>query len=322
MTNSAPPRVSVVMANLNGAAHIAAAVGSVLRQSETSLELIVSDDGSTDDSLSRALGAAAGDPRLVVVRGGGRSGPGATRNRALAGARGGWIAIVDNDDLIGPDRLRRVIDAAEADRADIAVDNILVFHEDGTPPRPHLAEESAPRWIGAADYVRGNGMFAGRAQLGYLKPVFRRSSAPRYDETLFISEDFDLVLRLLIGGARMRLYPELGYFYRKHSASISHRLTPAQASAMTVALDRLPPNLDPDLQAALRKHRAALRDAGVYEAIVAALKRRDVLAACRLAAGRPSALPLLRLPILARFAPTPPAVVNPSWAAMLAEAGG
>ena len=51
-------RVSVIMANLNGAAHIAAAVRSVLRQTERSLELIVSDDGSSDDSLAQARDAA------------------------------------------------------------------------------------------------------------------------------------------------------------------------------------------------------------------------------------------------------------------------
>ena len=79
--NAAGPRVSVIMANLNGAAHIAAAVHSVLRQTETSLELIVSDDGSSDDSLATARAAAAGDPRLVLLTSEkARTGPAATRS--------------------------------------------------------------------------------------------------------------------------------------------------------------------------------------------------------------------------------------------------
>src|SRR5690606_9522045 len=137
--NDIAPRVSIVMANYNGAAHIAAAVRSVLRQTETSLELIVSDDGSDDDSLACARAAADGDPRLVVVGAKRRSGPAAARNRALAVARGGWLAIVDNDDYIEPGRLARLIDAAEADGADIAADDLLVFYEDGSQqPHAHL----------------------------------------------------------------------------------------------------------------------------------------------------------------------------------------
>jgi succinoglycan biosynthesis protein ExoO len=60
-------RVSVIMANLNGAAHIAEAVRSVLSQTEPALELLLCDDGSTDDSLARAEAAAAGDARLRIV---------------------------------------------------------------------------------------------------------------------------------------------------------------------------------------------------------------------------------------------------------------
>ncbi|MCR6645578.1 MAG: glycosyltransferase family 2 protein [Terricaulis sp.] len=78
------------MANLNGAAHIAAAVRSVLNQRLADLELIIADDGSSDDSLARAKAAAAGDARLVVMTSSAqRTGPAAARNRALAVARGG-----------------------------------------------------------------------------------------------------------------------------------------------------------------------------------------------------------------------------------------
>jgi len=168
--NTATPLVSVIMANLNGAAHIAEAVRSVLRQTERSLELIVSDDGSSDDSLEIAQAAANGDPRLIFLNSEReRTGAAATRNRALAVARGRWIALVDNDDVIHPERLERLIRAAEADGADITADDLLIFYEDGSQaPHAHLRGEltRAPHWISAAEYERSNQLLSSRRALG------------------------------------------------------------------------------------------------------------------------------------------------------------
>ena len=300
---TASPRVSIIMANLNGAAHIADAVRSVLTQTEASLELILCDDGSTDDSLARAEAASTGDARLVVVRGGGRTGPAATRNRGLALAKGDWVAVVDNDDLIEADRLKRLCDAAEADGADIAADNLLTFYEGSARAEHTHLTLAAPAWVDAAEYAESNIMLRGGRQLGYLKPIFRRTAlnATRYDESLRIGEDADLVLRLLMGGARMRLYPWCGYRYRKHTGSISHRLTPQSLDAMLAAHERLEASGDPRLQRALTRQRNALRNARAFEDLVTALKTRDLGRALAVAMERPATLALLRGPLLARL---------------------
>lgn len=303
--STATPLVSVIMANLNGAAHIAAAVRSVLGQTERSIELIVSDDGSSDSSLEIAKAAANGDPRLVLLKGQhARTGPAAARNRALAVARGGWIAVVDNDDFIHPERIERLIRAADADRADIVADNLLVFYQDGSrAPHAHLrgALARAPHWVSAADYERSNQLLSGRRALGYLKPIFRRSLNAYYDETLRIGEDSDLVLRLLVNGARMRLYPEIGYFYRKHTGSISHRLDTAAIEAMEAAYQRIDAGRDRALARELAHGAAARADARAFTELVAALKTRDLARTLRVALRRPSALRLLRDPISARL---------------------
>ena len=315
--NTAIPLVSVIMANLNGAAHIAEAVRSVLRQTERSLELILSDDGSTDDSLEVARAAANGDPRFVVLKSErARTGPAATRNRALGVARGQWIALVDNDDVIHPERLERLIDAAETDGADIAADDLLVFHDDGArAPHPHLRGKlaRAPNWISASEYERSNVLLSGRRALGYLKPVLRRSLAPVYDESLRIGEDSDLVLRLLVNGARMRVYPELGYFYRKHAGSISHRLDAASIAAMDVAYARIDASRDSALAQEMAKGAAARADAVAFTHLIAALKARDISGALAVASQRPSALRLLKDPIAARL--SKPRTKAPSGAA-------
>ncbi len=303
MTDSAP-LLTVVMANYNGAAHIGEAVRSVLGQTEAALELIVSDDCSSDDSLVCAKTAANNDPRLIILTHQAQTGPAGARNRALKLARGRWIAIVDNDDLIEPERLARLAASAQADGADIAADNLLVFYEgEKRPSHPHLPVRSTACWVDAAAYARSNILLGGGAQLGYLKPIFRRSSmsSALYDESLTIGEDSDLVLRLLIAGARMRLYPELGYRYRKHARSISHRLNAPAIDALLGALDRLAPGPDAPLAHALARQRGALLNARAFSELVTALKARDFAAAWRVSLRRPGALLLLRDPLLARL---------------------
>lgn len=302
--NAAEPLISVIMANHNGAPHIAEAVRSVLAQTERSLELIISDDGSSDDSLSIAAEFGGGDPRLVILAHVHKTGPAAARNRALAAARGKWVAIVDNDDTIAPERLARLVAAAEADGADITADNLMTFHDDESrPPHPHLPHVQAAFWVDPAAYARSNIVRAEGAQLGYLKPIFRRErlSGARYDETLLIGEDSDLVQRLLIAGARMRVYPECGYRYRKRSGSISHRLSERTIDPMIAALQRLDAGGDPALRNALARQVHALRDARAFAQMVAALKTGALGEAFKIAARRPSALILLRDPISARI---------------------
>lgn len=302
------PRVSVIMANYNGAAHIAAAVRSVLRSTETALELIVSDDGSSDDSVAIVRGIR--DARIVLLQSERASGPAAARNRALAVAKGEWMAIVDSDDFIHPERLERLLDAAKRDGADIVADDLLTFYEDGArEPHAHLRPFTEPRWVSAAAYARSNRILGSQPALGYLKPVFRRlgpdGAPPAYDESLRIAEDSDLIQRLLIGGARMRVYPELGYFYRKHAASISHRLGAGHIDAMAAALERWDASADADLARELDRSRTALKRARAFAGMVDALKTRKLGAALGLAARQPSAVWLFKDALTKRVLPKP-----------------
>jgi glycosyltransferase involved in cell wall biosynthesis len=98
------PVVSVVMAVFDGASWVGAAVGSLLAQTLTDLEVIVIDDGSTD--TTPAILAAVHDRRLRVER---RERAGLTRSlvRALDLARAPLVARLDADDLALPERLAR-----------------------------------------------------------------------------------------------------------------------------------------------------------------------------------------------------------------------
>ncbi len=105
------PRVSVVIPLYNKASSVGASVVSVLRQSFADLELIVVDDGSTDDSPSAVR--AVGDPRLRILAQP-NAGPGAARNRGLAEAGGEYVAFLDADDEWQPELLQLAVAALEA----------------------------------------------------------------------------------------------------------------------------------------------------------------------------------------------------------------
>ena len=278
-SNRANPLISVIMANYRGARYLAASMKAVLAQSEPRLELILADDASDDDSVAIARGIAAGDPRVKVIASPRNGGPAVTRNLALDAARGDWIAVVDSDDLIHPQRLARLVQAATAAGADIAADDLVHF---GAAERAHgrtLLQGlhlSSPMRLTLDLYLQGNAPGADLPSFGYLKPLIRRSvlGSRRYDPALRIGEDYDLILRLLIDGASFLLMPDPLYAYRRHAGSVSHRLSVETVGAMLAAHEALPPIADPAARrtaAAIgRDLRAALR----YEQLVLDIKAR------------------------------------------------
>ena len=217
--------------------------------------------------------------------------------------------VLDSDDLMHPDRLERLITAAERDGADLVADDMVVF-ADAEPAAAHRffgpARAAGPAALTLPDYLRETRMLVSKANLGYLKPLIRldalRAAGVRYDEALRIAEDDDLLCRLLDAGLKARLYPDLGYLYRKHPSSISHRLSEATVGRIVAQEQRFRAALrhpTPQVLAALDGRRAAALTAQAFVALVDALKARRFGAALRVAARRPQALALLRLPLAA-----------------------
>lgn len=298
------PIVSVVMTNYNGERYLAEALGSILAQTLTEFEILLVDDASTDGSVAIAQATAAKDARLHIQCLTKNIGPAAARNHALIASRGKWIAIVDSDDFIHPERLQRLVAAAEAVQADIIADDQLIFDNNHrAAPRRLLCGDllSAATWITPAQYVNANRLFARTASLGYLKPLIRASIMARddilYTENMHIAEDYDLILRLLVRGARFRLLPELLYFYRRHESSISHRLSPDALQSMVLADERFRDwageRAIAPLRTALDARLASIQTAAAVEGTIANLKKRRKLAAFSMLIRHPGAIPII-----------------------------
>jgi teichuronic acid biosynthesis glycosyltransferase TuaG len=112
----APPRggyvdtlVSIVMPAYRAARYIGETIRSVQAQTYRDFELLVVDDCSPDETADIVARIAGQDPRIRLLRQQTNSGPAAARNRALAEARGRWIAFLDSDDAWLPDKLEKQI---------------------------------------------------------------------------------------------------------------------------------------------------------------------------------------------------------------------
>lgn len=101
LTSRVTPLISVIIPVYNGERYLSAAIESVLAQAWTPLEIIIVDDGSTDQS---ARVAQPYQPLVQVVHQA-NAGPGAARNRGITAARGELLAFLDADDLWLPGKL-------------------------------------------------------------------------------------------------------------------------------------------------------------------------------------------------------------------------
>jgi len=113
VTSSSAPQLSVVMPAHNGGGWIRAAVDSVLNSSFTDLELIVRDDGSTDGT--RDYLTSLKDPRVRVVFSDSNGGPAMNWTEVSALARGNFVKVLCQDDLVYPECLQRHVAALSKD---------------------------------------------------------------------------------------------------------------------------------------------------------------------------------------------------------------
>ena len=213
-----PPLVSVVIPTYNRGTYLREAVQSVLDQSYQAWELIVVDDGSTDDSLRFV--EALGDPRIQVMSLPHCGNPGALRNRGMAQARGVFVAFLDSDDCWLPEKLR------------LQVEDLETHSECGwsytylTPVGPGL--EPLPLTPGRSGRpFRGNiapALAALEASVTTPTVLLRRELAAKvggFDETFRFCEDYDLWIRCALASPVSVVTTPL-VLIRVHSGSNTH----------------------------------------------------------------------------------------------------
>jgi glycosyltransferase involved in cell wall biosynthesis len=187
VASQAMPLVTIALSMHNAGATIQCAIRSLLAQSFGDWELIVFDDGSSDDSAEIVRGFA--DPRIQVHSDGKRLALAARLNQAIDLARGAYFARMDADDIAYPDRIQRQIAFLQAHtEVDLVGSSMMVFTGDGVPvglfpSRATHAEICARPFAG---FYLAHPTWMGKSEW------FRRW---RYDTSSRKSQDQDLLLR-------------------------------------------------------------------------------------------------------------------------------
>ena len=165
------------------------AVASVRSQTMSDLEIVVVDDGSTDDTMS-ALSSIS-DLRLSVIHLSEAHGVSHARNRGIRAATGQWIAFLDDDDLWSPEKLARQLQAARetgrswACSGSVTVDAALQVIAGSPPPTPDVIADTLP--------LR-NCVPAGASNVVVARQLL--NAAGEFDERLRHLADWDLWIRL------------------------------------------------------------------------------------------------------------------------------
>lgn len=114
------PLVSIILPVYNAQSHLARCVGSICAQTYQSIEIIILNDGSKDQSLPVCEEFRQKDPRILLVDKA-NSGVSDTRNLGLKLASGKYVEFVDSDDYLDPDFTERLVAAAEENEADFVI---------------------------------------------------------------------------------------------------------------------------------------------------------------------------------------------------------
>ncbi len=160
----------MIIPTWNRSAQVVGAVRSVLAQTDADLEVVVVDDGSTDDTAE--VLAAVGDPRVMVVRQA-NAGISSARNAGAAAASGRWLAMLDDDDRMRPGYLEAMRVGFERDGAAVVTCGAELRSATGTTIGTRLPTTGGPAFDGVRAWFTSGTMAVEREAMlavgGYLE---------------------------------------------------------------------------------------------------------------------------------------------------------
>lgn len=219
-------KISVILSAYNEERYIRKAIESVLGQSLKDLELIVINDGSTDDTLNVIM--SFDDERIILIDNGENIGPGASRNMGIEMARGEYISFLDGDDWFTPEALEESYVEAKSRDTDITMFQMLNYDDE----TGRIYEND---WFNLNTFDES---FDGRAfspeecsdflfdlSVSGSQKIYRneflKESGVRFPEGIYF-EDMPFFFEIFLKAERISIIRKHFYYRRKHSKSITH----------------------------------------------------------------------------------------------------
>lgn len=213
------PLISVILATYrhDNLEHLHFSIDSILNQSYKNFELIVIVDGPVSNEASSYLRDVASTSNVILIwleRNGGVS---HARNEGVRRARGKYIAIMDSDDISHPDRLKLQLNCIEETNADVVSSWLKIIDNNGIVVGVRRLPLSHKKIVLMSYFrcpIHNPSVFCSTE-------VFRRYY---FDESLSVSEDYDLWVRMLTEKCKFHNMPQMLVQYRQDTKSIKKRI--------------------------------------------------------------------------------------------------
>ena len=221
--------ISVLMPVYNSEKFLSETVQAVINQSYTDWELILVDDGSTDNSKEICTKLMNDDKRIKYILQE-NLGVSHTRNVALENAQGKYIVFVDSDDLIHEDYLKILINSIEKNNSDISVCNFIERKISNTGKVEDITREFYPKEVMEMSEMKDYIMDFGNS--GLLNPLWNKiykreiieNNNITFDEKVETGEDFIFNLQYFRKTKKISFIKEKLYYYiRRNNNSITYQ---------------------------------------------------------------------------------------------------
>lgn len=209
------PRFSLVVPVYNVAPFLPRFLESLAALDPTADEIIVVDDGSTDDCPRILAEFAARLPQMRVIRQE-NAGLSAARNTGLDVARGEYLAFIDSDDFVEPDAYGEALQRAATDQLDMVLFNARYHYEGRQPDRPIYANARATGIIPGREWLRQRlkaGRFLHMVWMHLYRRDFLERNRFRFVPRL-IHEDVIWTTAVLLAATRVEYLPRISVNYR------------------------------------------------------------------------------------------------------------
>lgn len=230
------PKISVIIPVYNAGKYIRECVASVQAQTMSDFELILVNDGSSDNSSALCHEMAETDTRIRVIDID-NSGPAHARNVGIDVAKGMFLAFIDSDDTVSPVFLEKMLKAAEKHEADIVMCKAYTIYIDGNrkpdafhfPLNRILTPEEINNFLITGYFIPGKATGLACLWNKLYRKSWIYSIGVRLDETRVRAEDWLFNLQCLMAYPRFVAIDETLYNYRQHSGSVMHTVRPDEA---------------------------------------------------------------------------------------------
>ncbi|MHC4629843.1 MAG: glycosyltransferase [Planctomycetota bacterium] len=208
-TNDSNPLVSIIMPAYNAAEYIAEAIESVLIQNYRNFELIIVDDGSTDNTKDIIAGFKDEKIKYFYKE---NAGAASARNLAMKESKGDFLITLDADDMITPDFITKHLQQFEKHpKTDLVYCDDYLIDEDGKPTQVSERPEYPDRKSLIKDLFRyGCSIVPFRTCIR--KSVFDKIGI--FDEDLLVGEDYDMMRRFVKSGLKIHHLKDALYLRR------------------------------------------------------------------------------------------------------------